>query len=724
MRKVFGAYGARHTVAGRAAGMAVGRGATAAFARLGVHEAGWSSAPAHATAAALRAKVARGETVTLLGVNPAGQNSGAALVQVVDGRVRLLDVQEEERHSGERYTSEYPEHAVAAIAARLPDFGIAPVDLDACAWPWRYGTLAGEFARVTVEEAPGPLFAEAPDEMGPRHLAMAARAPRRIAAALGLDAPPPIVAMRHHDAHAYQSWASSPFTERRGRVLITVIDGFGDDASISVYFAERGTVRLMQKNDLMDSLGMLYGVLSSRLGGWPPLHSDGRFMGAAAWGDGDRLTNPYYRRLREILHFAPDGRVHLNRRLANWHRGSLADPFTQDLTALLGHPVPEDEMWNPDAVLRVEDIEHAPITRERVDKAAALQMVFEDAVFHVVDHGLRATGATALVMTGGTALNCVANARVVERFDEAWYRRTFDREDTRLELWAPPDCGDSGVASGAAYALAIKYAKARPGEPLEHAFWGGAAPTSQAIGAALAGASDIATRPLGNVAGGDLERVADVLARVVAAGGVVGLFQGRAEIGPRALGHRSILANPCDPASLELINARVKFREAIRPLAPMLTAAEAERLFELSPGASAGDRNAYRYMVLLAPARPEAHAKIPAVVHRDGTARLQIVREETDPLSHAYLRAMGRHVGVEASVNTSLNVGAAIAHTPEQALSTLRRARAMDGLLMVGDDGEATFAWHADRRPEGAADRLEAALQAAGAPGTASGQPA
>jgi len=127
----------------------------------------------------------------------------------------------------------------------------------------------------------------------------------------------------------------------------------------------------------------------------------------------------------------------------------------------------------------------------------------------------------------------------------------------------------------------------------------------------------------------------------------------------------------------------------------------------LEQGASDDDYNAYNYMVLTARARPEAHEAIPAVIHHDGTGRLQIVRPDVDPFCHEFLLAMGRRVGVEASVNTSLNVGAPIAQTPEQAMSTLKRAGGMDGLLTIGRDRQATLVWLQDR-----ADVRERLMQA------------
>jgi carbamoyltransferase len=233
---------------------------------------------------------------------------------------------------------------------------------------------------------------------------------------------------------------------------------------------------------------------------------------------------------------------------------------------------------------------------------------------------------------------------------------------------------------------------------MRHAFYCGTAPAPAEVEAAIAAEPEVESMSLGSCAEPEgRERIADLLAHLVAGDRIVGLCQGASETGPRALGHRSILGNPCNPETRRLLNERVKHRELIRPLAPMLTRAAAERLFELQAGAAADDYNAYNYMVLTARARPEAQELIPSVVHRDGTGRLQIVRPEADPLCHEYLLAMGRRVGVEASVNTSLNVGAPIAHTAAQAVTTLQRAKGMDGLLLVDAEQEARLLWLGDR---------------------------
>jgi carbamoyltransferase len=191
------------------------------------------------------------------------------------------------------------------------------------------------------------------------------------------------------------------------------------------------------------------------------------------------------------------------------------------------------------------------------------------------------------------------------------------------------------------------------------------------------------------------------MAFTVAQNGVIALYQGAAETSPRALGHRSIFANPCDPEARERLNERAKYREAIRPLAPMATLEPAQQYFDLNEGASDGNYNAYNYMVLTAHSKPQARSKIPAVIHADGTGRIQIVREEHDPLTYAYLKALGRRIGVEISVNTSFNVAGPIAQTPQQAIDTLRRSKGLDVVLLVADDGVVYAAWHGGKRDSG-----------------------
>ncbi len=640
----------------------------------------------------------RGERVYLMGIGPSGHNSGVALVEAsMERGVRLICNEEEERYIGIKHYTGYPELSIASLEKRLSDLAISPREIHACLASWNYIEFLAHGARWIAEHFPFSLAmllpAVAPN-FNATHAWRALLAPRRLGKQLGLERAMPIIAMRHHDNHAYFSYGVSPFSRSPDPVLVTVLDAYGDDGAISLYVAKDGRLECIRNNkSLFDSLGAIYSIISSTQGGWTTLSSEGRYMGASAWGDSNRLTNPFYQRLRQLVYFDDEGQVYVNRAMANWHKWGEIRPYTDALKGILGDPIPPKRMWNPDAVLRVEDIQHSPITQERVDKAAATQLLFEDVLFHIIGHLIRATGSDKLVLTGGTALNCVANMRLLEHFDTDYYERYLGKK-TRLHIWVPPTPGDAGVVMGAAYNFALGNG-VPVGESLRHAFYCGTLPTTKDIRQALDGQADIAHIVLGNVAEPrQREKVADLAAYIVALDGVLGFFHGAAETGPRALGHRSIVANPCNPNTLANINQLVKFRERIRPLAPIVTYAAAQRYFDLSPGASDDDHNAYNYMVLTARAKPESRALIPAVIHHDGTSRIQIVREDIDPFTYAFLKAMGRRLGVEVAVNTSLNVGSPIVQTPAQALQALKRSRGMTGIILIGDEGDAFLAWH------------------------------
>src|SRR4029077_8934102 len=236
--------------------------------------------------------------------------------------------------------------------------------------------------------------------------------------------------------------------------------------------------------------------------------------------------------------------IKLNRAMANWYCQPFDNPYRAPLIKILGEPLTAEQLWNPDAMLRVEDINHRPDTQDRLDKAAATQLVFEDALIHVVDNLLRATGANRVVLTGGVGLNAVGNMRLLEHFDEAWFAKSQQRK-ARLHLWVPPTPGHPRVTIGAAWLFA-HLAGARRGAPMTSAFYCGTSPGHLDIAAALE-AGDITSRRIGDIATPDgRDAGADLMAFVVAQNGVIALYQGPAETGPRALGHRSILANPCD----------------------------------------------------------------------------------------------------------------------------------------------------------------------------------
>jgi carbamoyltransferase len=648
---------------------------------------------------AIKAKIERGETAYLAGVSAAGtHNSGVALVEVTrEHGPRLLFNNEEERFTAVKHTNEFPRLSIQDMRAAMARMGLDIRQIDGWFSAWDYASFGGTMFRTLLEELPGTLvmlLSEPRPLFNLRDLDRGRRAARHIGQQLGLPDPVPLIATPHHENHAWFSFAASPFARERSPVIVAVLDGVGDVGAISIYLCEDGRMRQLYCNDsVFDSLGIFYAVISSTQGGWTWLSCEGRYMGATAYGNGDRKTNPYYAALKSIFSLQPQGRIFLNRDLANWPCSIVNKPYTAELIRILGQPIAHKDMWNPDAVLRVEDIHHNKYTQERLDKAAATQMVFEDALMHVIDHYIRTTGSDRLVLTGGIGLNALGNMRLLEHFDENFYRRKLGRQ-TRLHLWVPPTPNDAGVAIGAAY-MGAYLAGHGIGPMCEHAFYCGMPPAEDEIRAALAAQPHVEWIELISAkAAPTLAQFADFMAFMTAQDAIFALYQGAAETGPRALGHRSILANPCNPNTRANLNARVKYREAIRPLAPMMTLDAAKQFFELSEGASDADYNAYNYMVLTAHAKPEARARIPSVVHADGTGRLQIVRENTDPLTYAYLKALGRRTGVEVAVNTSFNVAGPIAQTPAQALDTLRRSKGLDAVLMYSQEGPVFAALH------------------------------
>lgn len=644
-----------------------------------------------------RSKLDRGDTIYVAGLGAAGtHNSGVALVAISrETGPRVICNNEEERFSGKKHSTAYPRLAIDALDSVLRRTGIDSKDIAAWIGTFDYAAFGATMLRTALEEPPvlrDLLRAGANPGIDLRSFFAATDTPRILSQQLGRDEPVPIISMPHHDNHAWFSYAVSPFAGSDEPVMISVVDGTGDLGAISLYLAQGNRMRQLSCNQsVFDSLGLFYGVVSSTQGGWTYLSSEGRYMGAAAYGNLDRNTNPFYSALKGIFSLEPEGQVRLNRSLANWQRSMLHTPYTPELIRLIGAPVAPKDMWNPDAVLRVEESERSKTTQERLDKAAATQLVFEDALVHIVDHLIRSTGSTRLVLTGGTALNAVANMRLLEHFDEAFYERVLGRR-ARLHLWVPPTPADSGATMGAAYMFA-HMTGAEIGAPLDHAFYCGLPPGNAEIRTALDAASDISWMCIGDVRQ-QRDAITDLMAFITANDGVLAIVQGSAETGPRALGHRSILANPCNPDTRAVLNARVKYREAIRPLAPMATLAAAWLWFDLAEGAADNDYNAYNYMVLTARAKPEARARIPAVIHVDGTARVQIVRAHTDPVTYSYLQALGRRIGVEVAVNTSFNVAGPIAQTAVQAIATLRRSKGMDAVLMFSEEGPVYAAWH------------------------------
>ena len=286
----------------------------------------------------------------------------------------------------------------------------------------------------------------------------------------------PLICLPHHDNHAWFSFAASPFADDGEPVAIAVLDGTGDQGSISLYVAENGTMRQLYCNDSMfDSLGAFYSVISSTQGGWTWLSSEGRYMGAAAWGDMNRATNPYYARLREVLDFGADGEVRINRAMANWYCDPFDHPYKQALIDILGRAVearPALESRRGAARRgHPAPARHPGSPRQGCRDATGVRGRHDPCRRSSAAHDRR----DRLVLTGGVALNAVGNMRLLEHFDEAWFANNQQRKAS-LHLWVPPTPGDPGVTIGAAWLFA-HLAGAPRGAAMTHAFYCGLPPT-------------------------------------------------------------------------------------------------------------------------------------------------------------------------------------------------------------------------------------------------------
>jgi carbamoyltransferase len=382
---------------------------------------------------------------------------------------------------------------------------------------------------------------------------------------------------------------------------------------------------------LPTSLGTLYLALTVYLG-FHGLGDEFKVMGLAAYGDPARQRRLFDR----LVHLNGDG---------SYDTHALAGPDLRDLLATaLGPPRRPDE----------------PVTAVHADAAAGLQDALERAVLHTLTRARRETGLTRLCLAGGVALNCALNGRIA-------------RAGLFEDIFVQPAASDEGGSLGAALHAWRTLADGGPSvvaERCDHVFYGPAYADDDVL-AALDGFADaVAWRRSDDPAG--------EAAAALAAGQVVGWFQGAMEFGPRALGHRSILADPRDPAVKDRVNAMVKHREPFRPFAPAVPLEDAPRWFDMT-----GLRDS-PYMLFTVPVLADAAPHIPAVTHHDGTARVQTVTAGVDPLFHRLLKSFGRLTGVPVVLNTSFNVNREpIVCSPADALRCFLGTD-IDGLFLGG----------------------------------------
>ena len=426
----------------------------------------------------------------------------------------------------------------------------------------------------------------------------------------------------HHASHAASAFLCSPFEE----AAVLTVDGVGEWATTTTWTADAGGLHPRSEIHFPHSLGLLYSVFTAFLG-FRVNSGEYKVMGLAAFGE------PRYRELVEtVLTRHADGSFELDLDYFTFHR-SPDSSWSPKFETLFGEP------RRPDG----------PLEQRHKDLAASIQVVLEESVLALARQLHADTGARNLCLAGGVALNSVAIGRII---DEG----PFD------DVFVQPAAGDSGGALGAALLGAEL-----PRVPLRSAAWGAPIDADDARRTLDARGAEYTEPP----------DIAQAVAELLEAGDVVGWMQGRFEMGPRALGQRSILADPRPADAKDRLNNKVKFREPFRPFAPSVLASFSPELFELPEGGRGSWTR--RFMTSVVPARDD---RVQSALHVDNTARIQEVHPEDQPLFASLLTALGERTGIPCSVNTSFNLaGEPIVNTPADGYDTLVRCD-MDALAV------------------------------------------
>jgi carbamoyltransferase len=433
------------------------------------------------------------------------------------------------------------------------------------------------------------------------------RPERAIREGLGYEGP--VLSFGHHASHAASAFLFSGFSE----AAVLTVDGVGEWDTTTY---GRG-LEVFERVEFPHSLGLLYSTITSYLG-FEVNDGEYKVMGLAPYG-----RPRYADRIRTLVSSGPGGQFALDLRYFDFIRGSRM--YSQALCDLFGAPPRPRE---------------SEVTGFHHDVAQSLQIVLEEILMEKVRWLHRETGSRHLCMAGGVALNCVANGRIL-------------REGPFKRLFVQPAAGDSGGCLGAAALAHRELTGERPSEPMRHAFQGPSWTVDEA-GTILAATG---LRHL-DFRGRETELLEAVVDRL-AAGKVVGWFHGRMELGPRALGARSLLADPRDPEMRDRLNHLVKKREAFRPFAPSILQARAREHLDLD----------HPSPFMLETCRVTSQLSLPAVTHVDGSARPQTVDPGTAPRYAALLEAFHRRTGCPVLVNTSFNVrGEPIVCSPVDAL--------------------------------------------------------
>jgi carbamoyltransferase len=541
----------------------------------------------------------------ILGISAHYHDSAAALV--IDG-MPACAVQEE-RLSRRKNDAGFP---INAIEWCLEHAGLEPADLDAVVF-YERSMLKFERILTSTLRAFPRSWRSFPHAMK-NTLGEKVWVRGIIAANLGVRRQK-IVFTDHHASHA----AAAFFTSPTDRAAILTVDGVGEWATLAIGEGDRradGTTDITLRREIRfpHSLGMLYSTFTAYLG-FRVNEDEYKVMGLSAYGRPTMVEQ-----VRKVIRRLPDGAFALAPEYFEFQTSaerSYSSKFV-DLFGPARHPHDPLDLESPDG-------------QRFADCAASVQRVLEDVLVDIAARLRIETGRRDLCVGGGVALNGLANTRMLR---EAGFDRVF----------VPPAPGDAGSALGAAlYADRVSFRNPDREVP-DHPFWGPDVDAQQLARAAREDGQAVEECDEPAL----LDRIADDLV----GGRIVGWMDGACEFGPRALGHRSLLAAPHSVDIRDRLNRDIKRREAFRPFAPVVTSEAADRYFDLPPG---GARLA-RYMSGVFPVRPEFRSRLAAVTHVDGSARVQVLEREMAPRLYALLDTYGRRTGIPVLLNTSFNV--------------------------------------------------------------------
>ncbi|HKD63018.1 MAG TPA: carbamoyltransferase C-terminal domain-containing protein [Candidatus Acidoferrales bacterium] len=567
----------------------------------------------------------------ILGINAYHANASAAIV--ADGR--LLAAVEEERLNRVKYAAGLPARAIQYC---LDQAGVKLAEVDHIAIPRDPRARIATKLRFAMRM---PRFAFERAQVMARFAGI-----REDLASASEIAPESIRAqfhrIEHHTAHLASAYFVSPYE----RAAVLSADGLGDFASSMWAVGKGARMRILGEITFPHSLGVYYTALTQYLGFWK-FGDEYKVMGLAAYGQPEFLEE--FRRIVRA-----DGPLSFRLGLDYFtHQNQGAEMSWRDAsqTPVLGR------LFSPYLEKRLGPTRKAeePLEQRHHNLAASMQAALEEVLAAHWAALATKTGEKALCLAGGVAFNCLANGKI---FDHSPFERVY----------VQPAAGDAGLSVGAAFVVEHQ-ALGRPRQfVMEQAGWGPEF-SQQQIRKAITGSSngDMQLSEL------DEDSLVQATARHIAAGKIVGWFQGRVEWGPRALGQRSILADPRRPEMKDVLNRRIKHREIFRPFAPSIIKEAVPEYFERSEPSP--------FMTFAYSVRPEKRGVIPAPTHVDGTARLQTVSRGANPLYWKLLRAVGDLTGVPVVLNTSFNDNEPIVCRPEEALDCFRRTQ-MDVLVM------------------------------------------